>query len=71
MMQLILAMQTQQQEYDKRNERHAVILLEEMAALYVRMNGFQDYIYHVDMPHPPGTRGRARGRGRGRDNKQE
>ena len=71
MLQLFLAMQTRQQEYDKRNERRVARLTEEMAALTVRMDGFQDYIYHVAMPHPPGTRGRARGRGRGRDNEQE
>ena len=61
MMQLMLAMQTQQQEYDERNERRAARLNEEMAALIVSMDDFQDYIYHVSMPHPPGTRGRARG----------
>ena len=44
-----------------------------MAELTVHVNGFQDYIYHVVMPHPLGTHGRARGRGRGRgrDNEQE
>ena len=57
MMQLMLAMQTQQQEYDERNERHTARLTEEMEALTVRMDGFQDYIYHVAMPHPLGTRG--------------
>ena len=61
MMQLMLAMQTQQQEYDERNERRAARLIEEMTTLTVCMDGFQEYIYHVGMPHPPGTRGRARG----------
>ena len=55
MMQFILAMQTQQQEYDERNERRAARLTEEMVSLTIRMDGFQDYIYHVAIPHPPGT----------------
>ena len=55
MMQLMLSIQ----EYNERNERRATRLTEQMEALTVRMDGFQDYIYHVAMPHPPGTRGRA------------
>ena len=70
MIQLMLSMQTQQQEYDERNERRAARLTEEMVALTVRMDGFQDYIYDVAMPHPSGTCGQARGRGSRRDNEQ-
>ena len=49
-------------------------MIEEMEALTVRMDDFQEYLYHVGMPHPlvgRDGRGREWGQGRGRDNERE
>ena len=53
MVQLMLSMQTQHQKYSERNEHRAIRLTKEMEALTVRMDGFQEYMYHVGMHHPP------------------
>ena len=59
MMRLMFAIQTQQQEYDERNERRDARLTEETTTLIVCLDAFHDYIYHVSMTHPSGTRCRA------------
>ena len=65
-MRLIHQIHQDQHDYNDKNNKRMSGMIDQMTTLTVCVDGLQEYIHHVGMPHHylgNGVHGRARGRG--------